>query len=234
MPFNRKYIPTTAVACIFFALNIWYRNMAHMHSKTLMNLISSTTGYAGSNAIIVHGTIYAAIFLLFLSITTPAPQLQYIIKIGREGTAKQYTGYVVKYSSMFAICFMVLSAIYLITIFDLAFLVKNLYFVGWVIELVALWIVYILIGEFYLLSYWISLNKPMSLLLTLLITVILSSTSVVWSYWSPYKMLDIFDRLYSSGLQPIMYLIEMCLSVMICYGLYLAGITILRKRDLLQ
>lgn len=233
MFFHKKSLLLLFAVNMFFLLRILYFGNGRPSGHTIENLHGLTTGYAGANAMIVQGSLYVAIYLIFLTATLPELRAQLIVRSDRPKVARGYALNIASCSLLFALVFTTMDTFFLVFLFGFEFLEYALYFLGWGLQFLALSLMYLFVGMIYLTIYFQTRSKASSMLYTVILSTILCSTSVIYHFWSPYKTLDVFDRMYGNGLSLLGYSIELLLAATLCYGLYLIGIALFKRRDIL-
>ena len=208
--------------------------LPELESLGIKGLIYLTSGYAGYNCIISHGSIYAMMFVFLLQDVLHNDNIQILIRMKR----KTYVSLLYKDVIVTAIGY---SAIFLGIMVTLTMLFENKAMIytldfltgaGILFLYVALY--YVFVGSWFVFFKLITASNSRAIVGAIVISVGLLCLSRFWHIWTPVSVMDVFDLLFTGKL----YLEEVCIKVfsilILIIAIYFITLYLFKDRDVLN
>lgn len=226
-----KLLPLIAFF-MFFWLFLNRTNIIIVNNNS--DLLNILTSYAGYNYLMLHGTIYALLFLLLLFSSIPNNITQLMVRMSRKKFIKNVITNVILQAFIFVGIFTSINLILTLYFVDVSILVKSRFFIGIIISFVSTILLYILIGTVFSIFFVYSFSEAKSLIFTFIISTILVCGDLILGWKTPFHNTVVYDYLLSSGFNLINFLYICIKNIVLIYCAYYILITIFKEKDIIN
>lgn len=210
------------------------RNYLKYLDNTIDTLLYLTGSGAGFNSVMLHGTVYALLFLLVFNDQLVTSKEQYLVRQERKKFLNDTLRINIKVSLLFNLIFISTSAVFIVIFQDFELLIKSNYFIGVLISFVINSVYYVFVGAIFCLIYTILFSKTRALLLTFLSVVVLSVMCLIYKIWTPVNELFIYDSLYYNRLSVLDVVLKFIKIVILIGFIHYVTFQIFREKDVLR
>lgn len=217
---------------VFFWIFLNRNNINLINSNS--DLLNILTSYAGYNSLMLHGTIYALLFLLLLFSSIPNNIAQLMVRMSRKKFIKKIIINVIRQSIIFVGIFTSINFILTLYFANISILNKSNFFLGITISFVSTIFLYILIGLLFCLFFILFFSEVKSLIFTFIISTILVCGDLILGWKTPFQESIVFDNLLTSGLNLIEYLYIYIKNIVLIFCAYYLLITIFKEKDIIN
>ena len=212
---NRNYLP----------------ELERLGIKGLMYL---TSGYAGYNCIISHGSIYTMMFVLFLQDVLHNDSVQSLIRMKRRTYISLLYKDIMVTALGYALVFEGIMLTFTILFESKAMVYVSVFLIGIGILFVYVTLYYIFVGSLFVLLKLTMTSNSRAIVGAIVISVALFCLSRFWHIWTPVSVMDVFDLLFTGKL----YLEEVCINVfsilILIIATYLITLYLFKEKDVLN
>lgn len=221
---------------IFFSL-YWllcnWNSLKHL-DNTIGTLLHLTTSGAGFNSAMLHGTVYALLFLLILNDQLVTSKEQYLVRQERKKFLHDTFKINIIVSLLFNFIFISTSLVLTMIFQDFELLIKSKYFIGVLISFVINSVYYVFVGAVFCLIYTILFSKTRALLFSFISMVVLSVMCLIYRIWTPIIELFIYDSLYCNKLSVLDVVFKFVRIVILIGFIHYVTFQIFKEKDVLR
>jgi hypothetical protein len=182
----------------------------------------------------LHGTVYALLFLLVFNDQLVSSKEQYLVRQERKKFVNDTFKINIKASLLFNFIFISTSLLLTVIFQDFEFLIKSKYFIGVIISFVINSVYYVFVGAVFCLIYTILFSKTRALIFTFLSMVVLSAMCLIYKIWTPVNELFIYDLLYYNRLSILDVVFKFIKIIILIVFIHYVTLQIFREKDVLH
>ncbi|WP_213020412.1 WxPxxD family membrane protein [Siminovitchia terrae] len=199
------------------------------------NLLNLTTSYAGYNFLMLHGTIYALLYLLLLMSNYSHKFDQLIIRIRRKDIIKKMFLKVIYLSILFVGIFTIINVLMISVFSDTSLLIQTGFYLGAFISFISTVFLYSMLGLVFSTFYIITFSETKSLILTFISSTLFVCCDLILGWDTPFSDIVVFDNLFSSSgfnLLKYMFIYFKDLFILACF--YFGLVIIFKEKDIIH
>lgn len=199
------------------------------------NLLDLSTSYAGYNFLMLHGTIYALLYLLLLISNYFYTIENLIIRMRRKDIIRKMCLKAIYLSILFVGIFTMINVLMISLLADISLLIQTGFYLGALVSFLSTAFLYSMLGLFFLTYYILTFSEIKSLILTFISSTLLVCCDLILGWDTPFSNIVVYDHLFSSsGLNLLKYLLIYLKDLIILACLYIGLVIIFKEKDIIH
>lgn len=233
MKYNYLKFVFVILFLVFLWLSLhWNIIVADINHSNLLNL---TTSYAGYNYLMLHGTIYALLYILLLMSSYFHNLDQLVIRMRRKDIIKNMALNVFLLATLFVGIYIIIHVLMMTIFVDIPLLVEAGFYIGALLSFISTVFLYSMLGLVFFLFYIITFSETKSLIFTSLSSTLLVCCDLILGWNTPFSDIIVYDTLFTSlEINVIKYIIIYLKSFIILICLYIGLVIIFKDRDIIH
>lgn len=174
--------------------------LLELETLGIKGVIYLTSGYAGYNCIISHGSIYAMMFVFLLQDVLHKDNIQILIRMKRKTYVSLLYKDVIVTALGYSVIFLGIMVTLTMLFENKAMIYTSVFLMGAAILFLYVALYYIFVGSWFVFFKLITASNSRAIVGAIVMIVGLLCLSLFWHIWTPVSVMDVFDLLFTEQL----------------------------------